>query len=272
MKLSFNLPATPRIALFCATFLLVCAHQALSQDSLEQARQLLQQWSQAQQAQQHQPDEANLKKLRMTTSSVAEEVPELLKRGVIEFLNSPGPHSADDLRQRVSAALRAVPSDEYQPEVSIFQLDLVRPPSYFIAYNVPYCASCSRAWIGIVGKKAGRYAILAETGDSFANKSLHVTRLEPNKSGKDRFLVYGTNWGDAHSRLSASAYVIDGNRLRNFWTRTDLPQGSIKVNPTEITLTFLTALRPPWKERTEVYDILAMDQIKLKKSFEQPAG
>jgi hypothetical protein len=130
--------------------------------------------------------------------------------------------------------------------------------------------SCSHAWIGLLGKKSGRYHILSGLDDSFDGRSLHVTPLAPTEDGQNRFLIYGTNWGDAHSRLTAIAYVVDDAKIRKFWARVDLPQGSVKVADTRISLTFLTALTPPWKEKTEVYQVQPGNEIKLQKSFEQP--
>jgi len=252
-----------------SALLLLFPSQMRPQSAFDQAHDLVKGWSTAQQAQQQNPSEANFKNLREATSSVAREVPELLKTGTLELLNSSGIVSSSKIVERISSALFEVPSAKYDPEVFVFPIGSRQGASYFVGFNVPYCASCSRAWIGLIGKKNGRYDVLSEEGKSFDGKSLQVSPLGRNENGNDRFLIYGTNWGDAHSRLSVVAYVVDEAKLRRIWARIDLPQGSIKVTPTEIIVSSLTALVPPWREKTEVYRILP-EQIKLEQSIERP--
>ncbi len=215
-------------------------------------------------------DKATLEELRDLVRKVPEEVPSLLNDATLELLESPGNHPPDQVHAKIASALQILPPDQYKPEVFVFQLAPKKRFAYLIAYNIPYCASCSRAWIGVVGKKGDRYEILSEVGELFANKSLHVAPLVRSEGGKDRFLVYGTNWGDAHSRLTAVGYVAEEAGLRRFWARTDLPEGSVKVTAAQITLSFLTALTPPWKEKTEVYKVLPAEEIKLERSSERP--
>src|SRR5574340_1142656 len=84
----------------CAvTALLVLTDRVRSQTAFDQAHELLKQWAYAQkQAQQQKPSEAHLNRLRELTNSIAQEVPQLLKKGVIELLNEPGKHSPEELR------------------------------------------------------------------------------------------------------------------------------------------------------------------------------
>lgn len=215
-------------------------------------------------------DMATLEQLRGLVKKVPEEVPSLLNDATLELLASPGDHPPDQIQAKIASALRIVPLDQYKPEAFVFRLAPQKRAAYLIAYNVPYCASCSRAWIGVIGKKGDRYEILSEGGELFANKSLHVAPLVRSEGGKDRFLVYGTNWGDAHRRLTAVGYVAEGAGLRRFWARTDLPEGNVEVTGAQITLSFLTALTPPWEEKTEVYKILPSEEIKLERSSERP--
>lgn len=244
-------------------------HEVRPQVAFDQAHELMEEWRAAQQAQQQEPSEANLKKLREVTSSIAREVPELLKKGTVELLNSPAVASPSKMRDKISSALLHVPSGRYEPEVFVFPIGSGQGDSYLVAYNVPYCASCNRAWIGLIGKRSGRYEVLFEEGDSFNGKSLHVAPLARSEDGEARFLIYGTNWGDAHNRLSVAAYSVDDNKMVRFWARTDLVQGSVEVTPKQISLIFLTALRPPWSERREVYEVQQREEITLQKSSER---
>jgi hypothetical protein len=201
--------------------------------------------------------------------STPQQVETLLTNGLLDLLNTPGTHGAADLYQKLSASLQIDPPDQNRPEVFVYPVEYGGNQKYFIAYNIVYCASCSREWIGIVGRKTGPYEILAVEDSPSPNRSLTVTMLSPTPDGKPRFLVYGTNWGDAHNRLSAALYSFDAQQLKKTWSLTDLPQGTVKITPTAITFSYLTSLAPPWTEKTEVYSILPTE-IKLRQSVERP--
>src|SRR5579871_3151342 len=140
-------------------------------------------------------DPEDLKKLRNATTLVADEVPGLLEKGTLELLNSRGGHTAEDIRSKISDVLRAAPN--YEPEVFVRRIEGKSGPEYILAFNVPYCASCSRAWIGLIGKRGNRFQVLSEQGDTFNNKNLRMKNLLPSESGSERFLICGTNLGDA---------------------------------------------------------------------------
>ena len=256
------------VAVLCSTCLLL-AFGTLThgQSGFGQAHALLAELDQMQKSGQH--DKATVDKLSELAVRVQKETPGLINQGILGLLNSPGTHSPNQVRLKISKALQIVPADQYAPEVFVSRLTGV-PEGYLIAYNVPYCASCSRAWIGVIGKKGGGYKILSKDDSTFNDKSLHVVALGTGETGRERFLVYGTNWGDAHSRLTATAYELIDATLVKFWSRVDLPQGVLKTSLSEISLTFLTALTPPWSERKEVYDVLP-DRIHLRTSSERAA-
>lgn len=214
-------------------------------------------------------DKPTVDRLNDLMAEVTERAGKLLNSGILALLNSPGAHSAAEINERISTALQILPTGEYHPEVYTFRSASGQGDSYLIAYNVPYCASCSRAWIGLVGRRGDRYEILTDVGKAFSEKSLHVASLTPGEEGGNRFLVYGTNLGDAHSRLTVSAYEVHATKLKSVWIRADLPQGTVEVTPTRISLTFLTRLNPPWKEKTEIYEVLEKKRIKLQGSKER---
>jgi hypothetical protein len=256
--------------LVSACFALFFCQQARPQDAFDLASNLMKQWSAAQQKKQQQPNDANLNELSQVTTSISQEVPGLLRRGTLEFLNSQRAVSPIELKARIASVLANAPSAQYEPEVSVYRVGAGQNGSYLVAYNVIYCASCSRSWIGLIEKRNGRYEVVSEETGSFDGKSLHVAPLARSQDGKDRFLVYGTNWGDAHNRLTAVAYAIDDPELEKFWSRTDLVQGSVRATSRQISLTFLTALSPPWAEKTEVYELEQRQEIKLQSSSERP--
>ncbi len=262
---SVSKPAVIRsiLSLCLATTLLFLEPTSYPQTEFEKAHSLLAEISSLQKKGR---DGEGIEKLTKLVNSVPQEVQQLLNKGLVDFLNTPGPHSGDELQKKLVAALQIDRADPYQPEVFVFPLE--QGGSFVVAYNVAYCATCSRAWIGLIGKRVGHYEVLSEDDGSFDGKSLHVTPLRPGGDGKDRFLVYGTNWGDAHNRLSLTAYSFADNQLKSAWSRKDLPQGAVKVTPTEIILSFLTSLTPPWSEKTEIYSIFP-ESIQLKKSSER---
>jgi hypothetical protein len=251
--------------LFLLTIFLILSPAVRAQSEFDEAHTLLEELSRIQQEKR---DQNNAAKLAELMHSVPQRVQQLLSRGIVDLLNTPIQHTPDEIHQKLTAVLQAVPPDVYQPEVFVFPVQSRQEVTYLIAYNIVYCVSCSRGWLGVVGRTNGLYEILTSDDNAFPNQSLAVVMLWPTGAGKPRFLVHGTNWGDAHNRLTASVYILDDNRLKSPWSLTDLPQGAIKVTPTEIIVSFLTALVPPWSEKTEIYSILP-EQIKLRQSFER---
>jgi hypothetical protein len=127
------------------------------------------------------------------------ETPGLLNNGILELLNSSGLHSSEEIRLKISRALQIDPTDPV--EVFVIRLTARQPASYIVAYNLLYCASCSKAWVGIIGKKHGHYGVLSDWGPIFVNKSLHLVSIDI-QDRENYMVIYGTNWGDAHNRRS----------------------------------------------------------------------
>ena len=241
---------------------------AQSQKEFKRAHALLAELDHLQKSGQR--DKATSERLTDLIAHVPQEVQNLINLGTVKFLSSQGPHSPTQLRLRISEALQIASPDQYQPEVFAFSVHYGQGNAYFVAYNVPYCASCSRAWIGLLAKKMGRYGIVAEADNVFANKSLHAARIAPSEDGEDRFAVYGTNLGDAHNRLSIVVYKADGAALKREWARIDLPQGTVELSRREITLKFLAKVEhQSTAERTEIYQI-EPSGIRLKEQLEHP--
>jgi len=244
---------------------LILSSAAGAKSEFDEAHALLEELSRTQQEKR---DRNNAAKLAELMNSVPQRAQQLLSKGITDLLNTPTQHTADEVHQKLTAALQVLPLDQYRPEVFVFQVQSGHRDVYFIAYNIAYCVSCSRGWLGVVGPKNGLYEILTSDDNAFPNRTLSVVMPWPTAEGKPRFLVHGTNWGDAHNRLTAIVYILDDDRLKNAWSLSDLPQGTIKVTPKEIVVSFRTALVPPWTEKTEIYDILP-EQIRLRHSFEQ---
>lgn len=250
-----------------ALFFLIFAPVSRCQAQFDQAHALLSELDGLQKSGQR--DKPTVDRLNVLVAEVTGQAVTLLDNGILALLNSPGTHSAAEIRDRISTALQILPAGEYRPEVYAFRSGSGQEDSYLIAYNIPYCASCSRAWIGLVRKTGDRYEILSEDVEAFSGKSLHVAPLTAGAEGGSRFLVYGTNLGDAHSRLTVRAYEVRCAKLRSVWVRADLPQGNVKVTPSRISLTFLTRLNPPWGETTETYEVQEKKSIELKVSRER---
>lgn len=237
-----------------------------AQAEFDEAHTLLQQLSATQQEKR---DRDNAARLAELMNSVPQRVQQLLTNGIVDLLNVPAHHSADELYQKLAAALQVAPPDQYRPEAFVYSLRTGHEDAYLIAYNVAYCVSCSRGWLGIVGRIGNHYQVVSSDDNPFPNRTLDAALLWPTAEGKPRLLVHGINWGDAHSRLTITVYAIDQDRLKIIWFLADLPQGKVKVTPTEIIVSYLTALVPPWSEKTETYAILP-GEIKLRQSIERP--
>jgi hypothetical protein len=253
-------------ALCCALVLLIVGPGAHPQTELDRAHALLDEMTHLQK---HERDKPTTEALTSFLDTGPQQIEDLLNRGFLALLNSPGRHNTDQLRQKLTAALQVAPPEQYSPEVFVFSSSPKNQPTYFVAYNFGYCAACSRNWIGVFGRVGGVYRILASVENPFPNHSLNVTWLPQAKNGEPRLLAYGTNWGDPHNRLSVTAFTFADSHFRREWSLTDLPQGTVEVLPREIIVSYLTSLRPPWAERTEVYAILP-EQIQLRESSEHP--
>ena len=185
--------------------------------------------------------------------SVPAMVQRLINKGIVDSLNSQTPPPADDLEHELKTTLQVgLPELGNESEAFVSPLRRQGGPSYVIAYNVAFCAACSRSWIGVAARRKDQFEIVASLDDPLPNQSLTLIPLSADADG-DRFLVYGTVWGDAHTRMNVVAYHYDRSKLKAIWSRTGLPSGKLHANSGEVTLTFLSAIRPTVKERTEVY-------------------
>lgn len=185
--------------------------------------------------------------------SVPAMVQRMINKGIVDSLNSQAPSPAGDLEHELKTALQVGPPEPgNESEAFVLPLRRQSGPSYVIAYNVAFCAACSSSWIGVAARRKDQFEIVASLDDPLPNQNLTLIPLAADVDG-DRFLVYGTNWGDAHSRLNVAAYHYGGNNLKKIWSRTGLPSGKLEANSGEVTLSFLSAVRPTVKERTEVY-------------------
>jgi hypothetical protein len=190
----------------------------------------------------------------------------LASRGVLALLNSANPTSSEQLQEALRVALSS--TDEPQSgDASVLKFTELPNPVYVVAYAVGYCAVCSRSRLEVIGIQRGSYQDLAVIEDPLPNRSVDVLPLDLSKGRIIRFLADGVNWGDPHGRLTVSAYAFDGERLNSFWSRADLPHGTVRVEGDRILLSYLISLAPPWrespKEETDVYRLTG-DAIKLQ--------
>src|SRR5208282_3825164 len=207
-------------------------------------------------------------RVEQETKTVPVEVEHLINEGISNLLNRDAAVSQQNLQQTLRAALQI---GSVQPETgqnAFVFASAAKDPSYLIIYNVTYCAACSLSWIGTFVSDAGHYKQEASLQDPIPNQSLSAAPLWISDD-VIRVIVYGTTWGDAHSRLNVLAYSFDGRQLEKLWERTGLPQGTVQIRPGAMVVSFLTALRPPWKERSETYAITAKG-IQLQAVSERP--
>jgi hypothetical protein len=254
-----------RQAVLVGTFITGIGFSVTSSDDFQQAHDLLQ--ALHTDRTQTTSDASTKARLADEVTSVPTKVQRLINEGIVSFLSSDVPPSFEELRQQLEAALQVGPPEPgNEAEAFVSPLPGQSGPSYVIAYNISYCAACSRSWIGIAARRNGHFEIVTSLDDPLPNQSLALVPLAADANG-NRFLVFGTLWGDAHTRMNAVAYRFDGNHLLAIWSRTDLPSGKMEAKNGELTLSFLSALRPPAKERTEIY-LVTPNGIQLEQSFE----
>jgi hypothetical protein len=215
-------------------------------------------------------------KTSLARNQLAEEVhtvplrvEELMTQGIIDLLNSGQARSLEYLQQKVSTTLQVGPQEAGNiPDVYVLLLGPAGNPSYVVVYEIPYCADCSRSWIGVFAQDNNQYRLRSSLEDPLPNQSIRAVPLWVSSNGI-RFLVYGTTWGDAHNRLNIAAYFYDGRNIGTIWSRMGLTQGTVDVKSGAMVISFLTTLRPPWNKRTEIYDLTATG-IHLQNATESP--
>lgn len=118
---------------------------------------------------------------------------------------------------------------------------------YVVAYALAGAATYSRSWIGVFGPSgiAHKNQLLASAENRLPDKTVALAHLPDAEGGGVRFLAYGINWGDAHNRLTVIAYRLMGQNLKAMWSRTDLPEGQVKVEDGKIDLSFLSSAFGP---------------------------
>jgi hypothetical protein len=199
--------------------------------------------------------------LQKELKTIPPDVSKLVNLGLLNLLNNGLVRSPEDLRVKIDEALE---TGNVTPAF-VFPL---QNRSYVIIYNVLFCSTCSRSWIGMFSPQGGKYAIVASLEDSLPDQSIRAVSLSASDNGT-RFIVYGTNWGDAHNRLSVVAYLVEGDKVRDFWSRSGLPQGAAQIGEGMMELSFFTSLRPPWTRRKETYS-LGRESIRLQSVSENP--
>lgn len=204
------------------------------------------------------------------TKSLPSRVQDLLTQGMLESLNNGSARSAIQLQTDLRAALRVESVGEDSKNAYVFSFGGGFKPSYFVAYNVTYCAICSSSWIGVIAQKENVYALADSLTDPLPNQNVDVTPLGNLGSGFPVFIASGTLWGDSHRRMNAIAYSVSNQQLKKIWSASDLAEGEIAVNGRVVVVKSYTTLRPPFVWRTEVY-ALAPEGLQLQSSSETPA-
>lgn len=207
-----------------------------------------------------------LAKARIQTEldTIPLQVENLITQGTLKLLNGKSAPLAEELQAKIGAALDSGEA----PGSFVFTFGPNSDPSYLVAYGFSFCAVCSRSWIGGFATRGGHYELVASSENPAPNQSVALVPLWTSTS-QIEVVMYGTNWGDAHSRMNVTAYVFDGQKIQPCWSRLGLPQGTLSVEPDALTLRFLTSLRPPWKRRTELYAV-TREGIELKHASETP--
>lgn len=195
------------------------------------------------------------------------EIERLLNNGILDTLNASNAPSASGLQKRLDTTLK-LESSEGNPPAFVFVIGTQAKPFFLVAYDIAYCAACGRSWIGVFGPLDERYYLVTSLENPFPNQGINVLPLTVSGESYPYFLAYGTNWGDAHSRLNVAVYRFDGHQLRTVWSRSGLVEGKVNLMSGGLLLSFLTTLTPPFTERTEIYKVTPQG-IELQSASEE---
>lgn len=200
------------------------------------------------------------------------DIPSAMKRielgfadAIAEYLNGPSP-SANDLTGRLERAVAVwavVPGSA--AVITVGQTD---KPTYVAAVSLAFCGSCSRTWLGVYQSNGGRYVNAVQLDNALPNKTVQLLPL-PADDGKPRFLFYGVNLGDAHTRLTVVIYSLDGRVLTSVWSRKDLPGGTVSVANGKLILQYRSDLSREAPQITQIYTI-KQSGLSLEKEFRTP--
>lgn len=197
---------------------------------------------------------------------------QLLNEGILEQLNQRERPEGS----RLAAKLTHILGDTGQAEAqtaAVLTLGGSKSPIYAVAYAIPWCAVCSRSWLGVFGAEDSKqYRLIAKIEDPFPNRLIGFIQLPSQRPGETLFLYHGVGWGDPHNQLMITVYSFDGQELKSLFTRSGLTQGQVRTEGGKIELNFLTVARgpgyPPAPERTEIYR-LTPSGIKLEQASEK---
>ncbi|HVP53707.1 MAG TPA: hypothetical protein VMU45_01845 [Candidatus Eisenbacteria bacterium] len=200
--------------------------------------------------------DADRERLAKEISSSLPMIEAAIGAGLLDLVNTTHVSSPDQIRERLAATLRTGPETAGQNmDACVLSVGTQPNPSYVVAYVIPYCAACGRSWIGVLAYREREYHIVASLADPFPNQEIAAVSAGLGPDGAPRFLIYGTLWGDPHNRLNVAVFSFDGDKLLRVWSRSDLPQGRIQLQPGKIILSFWSGLRLPATERTEDYSV-----------------
>ncbi len=184
------------------------------------------------------------------------EIEILLNEGILRLLNQPSAVSSEQLREKLSRTLSWWDSPSLEV-ATVLAWGEEQSPLFIIAYTIGYSAINGRSFVGVFGARDGVYRLVASVEDPLPDRYIRLVPIDSERADRIAFLAYGTRWGDAHTRLTAIAYVLDGNELQSIWTRRDLPRGHLKLEHGKILLYSVDDTVRPWRERTEIYRVTA---------------
>jgi hypothetical protein len=95
------------------------------------------------------------------------------------------------------------------------------------------------------------YSLAARAGEELDGHSIRLVSLNSSSVREARFLAYGNEMNDAHTRLTCTLYAFDGRAFRALWRQSGLFQGSVEVKGRTVVLTYQDFER--WQKATPPY-------------------
>jgi hypothetical protein len=126
--------------------------------------------------------------------------------------------------------------------------------SYVVAYLINrggVGAPDSKAVIQLYSKLGRRFVLSDETSAGFDRHTLFIRGIQARRENESWYLFYGTRFGDSQNTMRVTLHAVDSKRIRQLWSRSDLPRGEITLENGFLSLKYLDIrryqeARPPY--------------------------
>jgi hypothetical protein len=188
-----------------------------------------------------------------------------LTSGIIAYLNETPDSSAEALKAKLARALTPPTLGNQTIDNAVDVIVANSGDSVYVAYDVTYCASCSRSWLGEFSRGGGVFHLQAVSRSPSQDTSVHLALLG-SSSSNPVLVLYGLHWGDPHNRSEVKVFSMDG-KLQELWSKSELWQGNVSIDGDELKLVFLSDFTSDAQEITETYELRSNQLIETNRAI-----